>query len=157
MPPRPPWDFSPFFIPGIGGDDLDARKRESGILGEPRLRSSNMIHSLKATAPTLSRGDGEETTCGGGGGGGGCFPVWLYLTASFSFFAAGSSLSLTPSHTKAYKYTMEAVTIPHRRKHQCARSLRQSVSEVKLFHLSGVLLSSSKASVRTAGRLIVTY
>lgn len=32
-----------------------------------------------------------------------------------------------------------------------------SVSEVKLFHLSGVLLSSYKASVRTAGRLIVTY
>lgn len=46
---------------------------------------------------------------------------------------------------------------PHRRKHQCTHSLCQSVSEVKLFHLSGVLLSSYKASVRTAGRLIVTY
>ncbi len=68
-----------------------------------------------------------------------------------------SLLFLLQPRTQAYKYTMETVTIPPRRKHQCTRSLCQSVSEVKLFHLSGVLLSSYKASVRTAGRLIVTY
>lgn len=68
-----------------------------------------------------------------------------------------SLLFLLHPRTQAHKYTMGTVTIPHRRKHQCARSLRQSLPEVKLFHLSWVLLSSYKASVRTAGRLIVTY
>lgn len=68
-----------------------------------------------------------------------------------------SLLFLLQPRTQAYKYTMETVRIPHRCKHQCTHSLCQSVSEVKLFHLSGVLLSSYKASVRTAGRLIVTY
>lgn len=66
-------------------------------------------------------------------------------------------LFLLQPRTQAYKYTMKTVAIPHRRKHQCTHSLCQLVSEVKLFHLSGVLLSSYKASVRTAGRLIVTY
>lgn len=100
-----------------------------------------------ATAPTLSSEDGEETAHSA------CLPVWRYLTA----FLLCSLLFLLLPHTQAYKYTMETVAIPHRHKHQCTHSLCQSVSEVKLFHLSGVLLSSYKASVRTAGRLIVTY
>lgn len=126
-----------------GWDDLDTRKHKSGILGELLLRSSNMIHSLKATVPPFSSEDGEETTyCA-------YLPVRQCLTAFLLF--------LLHPRTQAYKYTMETVRIPHRCKHQCTHSLCQSVSEVKLFHLSGVLLSSYKASVRTAGRLIVTY
>lgn len=73
----------------IGWDDLDTRKHKSGILGESFLRSSNMIHQLKATAPTLSREDGEETTYSA------CLLVWQYLTV----FLQRPPLSLTPSYT----------------------------------------------------------
>lgn len=70
-----------------------------------------MILQLKATALTLSSEDGEETTYSGA-----CLAVGQYLTA----FAQ----SLFFTHTLVHKqYTMEAVAIPHRRKHQCVRSL----------------------------------
>lgn len=64
------------------------------------------------------------------------------------------SFSLLQAHTRAY--TTETVSNPTLT-HTSMHTLSLSDSEVKLFHLSGVLLSSYKASVRTAGRLIVTY
>lgn len=84
-------------------------------------------------------------------------PVSVFQPGNNWQLSFSSLLFLLHPGTQAYEYTMESVTNPHRHKHQCARSLCQSVSEVKLFHPSWVLLSSYKASVRTAGRLIVTY
>lgn len=75
------WYFQP-------ADGTASRKHMSGTLRELFLNSSNMIDQLKATVPTLSSENGEQTTCNAG------LPVRQYLTASIQ-----SLFSLAASYT----------------------------------------------------------
>lgn len=121
-------------------DEMMLESVESGVLGEPFLRSSIWYTCLRQRRKRFQvRIERRQQTA----------PV--FQSDSFPF-----SLLFFLLH-KNINTEWEPVRFLHRRKHQCTRSLCQSVSQVKLFRLSGVLLSSYKASVRTAGRLIVTY
>lgn len=122
------------------------RKHKSSILMEQFLRSSPMILAGgNNTYSFKSRWIEDKMQ-----------RLSYYLSISDSLLLLSVVFFLLQySHTQAY--TIQTVLRSHTDTHVNTHTHSASVSEVKLFHLSGVLLSSYKASVRTAGRLIVTY